>query len=116
MALVRCKECKGEYSDTVDKCIHCGCPLSFGRIILEAADRDLGLFGKYCIKDENGKVLTKLSGGEIFKKELDEDETFYVSRSFQSVEVVAHANESNRFLIDMGKSGLKVTVTRIDEE
>lgn len=27
MALIKCKECGKEISDTADKCIHCGCPL-----------------------------------------------------------------------------------------
>ena len=33
----------------------------------------------------------------------------------KAIEVVAHVNESNIFLIDMSSSGLKVVVSKIEE-
>lgn len=119
MALIKCKECGKDVSNTLENCIHCGCPLSFGRVIFKASDTGIGILGKYFIEDEDGNTIAKLRPEEKFEKDLIKDEKFYIGRRAafmqKAIEVVAHVNESNIFLIDMSSSGLKVVVSKIEE-
>lgn len=119
MALIKCKECGKEVSSTVKNCIHCGCPLSYGRVIFKASDTGIGLLGKYTIEDEDGNVIAKLRPEETFEKDLEKDEIFYVGRKAavwqKSIEVKTYVNETNLFLIDMSSSGMKVVVSKIEE-
>ena len=104
MALIKCKECGKEVSSTIDNCIHCGCPLSFGRVIFKASNTGIGILGKYTIEDEDGNVIAKLRPEETFVKDLKKDESFYISRKAalwqKSIEVKTHVDESNLYLID----------------
>lgn len=119
MALIKCKECGKDVSSTLENCIHCGCPLSFGRVIFKASDTGIGILGKYTIEDEDGNVIAKLRPEEIFEKNLEKDEIFYVSRKAalwqKSIEVKAYVDKSNLFLIDMSSSGMRIVVSKLEK-
>lgn len=58
MALIKCKECGKEISDTCDSCIHCGCPIS-DKIIHVKHDRKYNE-DKSILVHKNNNILKKI--------------------------------------------------------
>ncbi len=116
MALIKCSECGKEISDTVESCVHCGCPL--GKVIFNTGNSWIGVFGKYIITDESGNVLAKLKENQQFEMNIVEDTTFYVqcntSIRRNKVKVCVPAGEINKFLVKLGFLGIVTVVSKID--
>lgn len=112
MALIKCKECGIEISDSV----HCGCPL--GKVKFYTSNNWTGIASRYIISNNNGQVLAKLKGGEEFEINIDEDTKFYVrcntTLSRKKHEVVAYACKINKFLVEITFMGASTRVSEIN--
>lgn len=116
MALIKCKECGKEFSDTADVCIHCGCPL--GKVKFYTSNDWTGIASRYIISDNSGKVIAKLKGGAEYEQIIDEDTQFYIycntALSRKRIEVIAYANKNNKFMVEVTAMGASTRVSKID--
>ena len=116
MALIKCRECDKEISDTSSECVHCGCPLS--NVIFYTSGTWAGLATKFIISDSSGKVLAKLKAGKQYETLIDEDTKFYVrcntTLSRKNVEVVAFLGKINKFMVDITAMGGGIKISKID--
>ena len=55
MALIKCKECGKEISDTANECVHCGCPL--GKVKFYTSNNWTGIASRYIISNNNDNVI-----------------------------------------------------------
>lgn len=115
MALIKCRECGKEISDSVKACIHCGCPLS--KVKFSTTNDFIGLVGKYTIYDSDENILVKLKRGEEYETVIDKDTKFFVqcntTFSRKKVEVIASASKNNNFVIG-NNGGASTSVLEIE--
>ncbi len=116
MALIKCRECGKEFSNTSDICIHCGCPI--GKVIFYTSGNWAGIATRFIISDSSGKVITKLKAGQQYESEIDADTKFYVrcntTLSRKNIEVLASAYKTNKFIVDITAMGGRIRVSKMD--
>ncbi len=131
MGLIKCSECGKEISDRAEKCINCGCPINkrqietkqivqnipvISKVIFQTTSDGIALLQKYIIKDENGKVITKLRRNDYFEVKINFNTRFFIKLSggFASFkEIVAPTGQVTKFLIGTADGGCSCYINKI---